>query len=66
MDYHVRGERVRTAKLTEAKVLEAWAMKARGMTQAGIAEALGVTQTAIQNVFSGRYWKHVRPGANLG
>lgn len=57
----IRGERHPAAKLTEPKIREAWAMRAREMTYAQIASSLGVSETAVGDVFRRRTWKHVDP-----
>lgn len=54
-----RGERSGNAKLTEKKVRLAVVYRLLGKTKAEIARTLGVKDTAIDNVLSGKTWRHV-------
>lgn len=54
-----RGEHRWNAKLTEADVQRAWKMHDAGMSQATIADHLGVHASIITRIFSGVLWKHV-------
>lgn len=55
----VRGERVRTARLTERMVREIRALRARGLTQQKIADLYDVDQTSVSALLNGRSWAHV-------
>lgn len=56
---HARGPRVAKAKLTEAQAQEAVDRLAAGDTRRTIAEALGVSWYAINDIRRGRTWKHL-------
>jgi hypothetical protein len=55
----VRGERARSAKLTEAQVLEIRRRVAAGETQRSMMREFDVSYTVIQCIVHRRTWKHI-------
>src|SRR5690606_29105850 len=51
-----RGERNRSAKLTDAKVYEIRRLLAAGMTQTAIAAMFAVSLTTISKIAAGKIW----------
>lgn len=58
-DRYRRGSSAGRAKLTEQQVVDIRAARALGETQVALAEAFGVSRSAIQFALSGRNWAHV-------
>jgi hypothetical protein len=58
-----RGERHGRAKLTEASVRAIRRAYARGALQSEIAREVGVGQSAVSLIVTGRRWSHVEGGA---
>lgn len=56
---HVKGEKVKTAKLTEEMVKMARKMRKEGIASRNIALIFGVSKTTICEAISGRQWKHI-------
>lgn len=56
---HNRGERCRTAKLTDRDVHAIREHIANGETQRTIAESLGVSRSLVGHVATGRSWAHL-------
>jgi hypothetical protein len=56
---HARGERYRTAKLTEHAVLEIRAARAAGAPIAALASRYGVDKSLISRAARGLVWRHV-------
>lgn len=53
---HVRGEKVKSSKLTEAKVLE---IRSATGTQNEIAELFGISRATVGNIKARKRWSHV-------
>ena len=54
-----RGEKQRSAKLTNEEVLDIRQRYAKGERSSSLAKDFGVTPTSIRNITSGRGWKHI-------
>lgn len=56
----VRGECVRSSKLTAAQVVELRDVYASGcVTQADVAARFGVSRALVSYIVTGKYWRHV-------
>ena len=53
---YVRGEKVKSSKLTEAKVLE---IRSATGTQNEIAELFGISRATVGNIKARKRWSHV-------
>lgn len=54
-----KGEENGVSVLTEQKVLEIRQLRKEGLTQGTIAEKMGVNQSQISRILSGKTWSHV-------
>lgn len=58
---YVRGERVNTAKINAQQVIEIRKMHGGGTCRHAIADFFGISFAIVQQVSSGRTWKHLLP-----
>lgn len=62
---HARGVRHGHCKLTEENVRKVWVLKSEGIVQGKIAETLGVSQSTISEILSGKRWTHLRSNDDI-
>lgn len=56
---HAYGERNRKAKLTEAQVIEIRRLRGEGLKLRELAERFPISETVVQQICSGRKWRHL-------